>query len=73
MNQTIIGKIRSVERLGCTIWGNPMHKVRLSNGSTYRVQNDAALNYEINNREFRDHLHVFTLTKAGRISMGVKK
>lgn len=65
---TIVGKVTATERLGCTVWGNPMHRVTLDNGRTYRVSNDASLSYEIENREFRSDPHTFHLTRSGRIS-----
>jgi hypothetical protein len=72
---TVTGLVVNVERLGCTAWGNPMHRVTLSTPtegfdgvSVFRISNDASLNYGINNSEYRDVPHVFVLTRAGRIS-----
>ena len=71
---TVTGIVVNVTRHGCTIWGNPMHSVELLTSSdgdnyrTFRISNDASLNYGINNAEYRDTPHIFALTRAGRIS-----
>ena len=74
-DKTVTGIVIRIERLGCTVWGNPMHEVTLSiptegfDGiATFRISNDASLNYGINNAEYRDVPHVFVLTRANRIS-----
>jgi len=64
---TVTGKVTSTIRHGTTVWGNPMFSVVLDSGATYRLKNDAALVYEIENPEFRHEAHTFTLTRAGRI------
>lgn len=76
--QTVTGTVTRVERLGTTVWGNPMHRVEIWDGQesesgyhytdTFRISNDASLNYAINNSEYRDEPHTFVLTRAGRIS-----
>lgn len=63
---SIIGKIERVIRHGVTCYGNPMHSI-VVNGETYRISNDAAMNYGIDNMEFREKDHEFLLTRAGRI------
>jgi hypothetical protein len=74
-DNTVTGVVTNVQRLGTTVWGNPMHAVTLSTPtegfdgiSTFRISNDSSLNYAIGNSEYRDTPHVFVLTRAGRIS-----
>lgn len=67
---TITAKVVRVIRHGHTVYGNPMMSVVLDTepDTQYRLSNNASLVYAIENPEFRERLHVFTLTRAGRIS-----
>jgi len=77
---TVTGRVEKVIRHGATINGNPMMSVGLrlsaidgtpaesSELVTVRLQNDSGLAYAIENAEFRNEDHTFTLTKAGRIN-----
>lgn len=67
-DNTVTGIVTHVERLGTTYWGNPMHNVTLDGISTFRISDNASLNYAIDNAEYRNTPHVFVLTRAGRIS-----
>lgn len=79
--KTVTGIVISVKRLGCTVSGNPMHEVTLRVGThsddnspmfqTFRISNDASLNYGINNQEYREEPHTFVLTRAHRISQDI--
>jgi len=76
---TITGKVTRVERMGLSRYGNPYHRVAIeiesidgtpAESSTpviLRTQIDSGINYAINNPEYRDVVHVFKLTRAGRI------
>lgn len=74
--KTVTGRVTRTERIGLTVWGNPMYWVGIEdeNGhdDIYRLSNDASLAYEINNPEFRDTPHAFLLTPAGRLLGYVK-
>lgn len=78
---TVTGTVIGVTRHGHTVWGNPMMTVRLDlshiddvivggadRTAAFRISNDASVVYAIENPEFRDELHTFALTAAGRIS-----
>ena len=71
MNNTITARVIDTQRAGHSINGNPSFWVTLQTpaGDTVRLRttNDAGLSYGINNAEYRDELHVFHLTRAGRI------
>lgn len=72
----ITGTVTSVKRHGHTIYGNPIMSVYLDASADdgtdwsglYRISDNAALVYAIENTEFRDVAHTFHLTRAGRIS-----
>lgn len=76
----ITGKVTRVERLGHTMYGNPIHRIHVEATSVdgkdqsgiYRISDNASLVYAIENAEFRDTEHTFALTKAGRISHVVR-
>lgn len=72
---TITGKVIRVERKGHTIYGNPIKVIHLEGENigdygygVFRISDNASLVYEIENGEFRDQVHTFALTRAGRIS-----
>lgn len=72
----ITGTVTRVETTGHTIYGNPIKRVYLNataadgsdHSGTYRISDNAGIVYGIDNAEYRDTAHVFTLTRAGRIS-----
>lgn len=65
-----------VIRHGHTIYGNPIMSVVLqyddTERDTFRISDNASIVYEIENPEFREQPHTFTLTAAGRISGRVR-
>lgn len=63
--------IESLERLNTSANGNPRFRVTFTNGTVAETQSDAALNYGIENREFRDVPLKVTFTRAGKISYAV--
>lgn len=75
--QTVTGYVTHVERHGHTIYGNPIMSVAISSElrgdyTGYRISDNASIVYEIENPEFREQPHTFTLTAAGRISGRVR-
>jgi hypothetical protein len=66
----------AVTRHGHTVYGNPIMTVVLqyddTERETFRISDNASLVYEIENPEFREQPHTFTLTAAGRISGRVR-
>ena len=68
----VTGKVTRVERIGHTVYGNPIMRVAIEspNGDigTYRISDNAGIVYGIKNPEYRDIVHTFELTNAGRIS-----
>ena len=70
---TITGLVERVERIGRTYYGNPIIRVYVHTGDmattgVYRISDNSALVYEIENPEFKSEPHTFALTRAGRIS-----
>ena len=76
----ITGTVVRVERIGHTIYGNPIKRVYLDataadgtdRSGIYRISDNASLAYAIENAEYRDVAHTFALTRAGRISHVVR-
>lgn len=78
----VTGIVTEVVRMGHTVNGNPKMAIKLkvthieglplvsfgNDIATIRISNDAAIVYEIENREFKEIAHTFYLTRAGRIS-----
>ena len=72
----ITGTVARVERIGHTAYGNPIKRVYLDARAVdgtdwsgiYRISDNAALVYAIENAEYRDEPHTFALTRAGRVS-----
>lgn len=64
---SVTGKVVSTKFIGRSKYGNPSYSVLLDNGVEYRTSANANIAYAINNGEFRDYAHEFTLTKAGRL------
>lgn len=71
----IIKTISRVERLGCTVNGNPRHRIGFTDGTSSLVSSDAAVGYQIGNPGMREGSTVaVTFTRAGRIAyMGAVK
>ena len=80
----ITGKVVGTIRHGHTIYGNPTMSVKLElltidgtpvsgyNVVTVRIQNNSGIVYGIENREYKEYAHEYTLTRAGRISHVVR-
>ena len=77
----VTGTVTAVKRTGrYTVYGNPIMYVELNvthidgmpnDGFTYyefRISDNAGIVYGIENPTFRNNLHTFELTRAGRIS-----
>lgn len=67
MANTVTGRVVGTEYASTSYYGNPAYWVTLDNGETYRTMDNSSLAYGIQNPEYRDEPHVFTLTRAGRI------
>ena len=82
--KTVTGKVIDTKRAGTSSMGNPSFDVTLSitkiDGTdtaqpymvTIRTQSNAGLAYGIENREYRDSDHEYTLSRHGRIVSAVK-
>lgn len=71
MAHTISGRVTRVIRHGHTVYGNPIMSIVLDGddwGTSHRISDNASMVYEIENPEFREDVHTFALTRAGRIS-----
>ena len=68
MSYTITGRVVATKHAGTSTMGNPSYWVTLDTGDIFRTSANAGIAYGITNRNFRDEAHVFSLTKAGRIS-----
>lgn len=68
---TVTGVVRLASRIGVTSMGNPMWRIVIedANGSLgeFRLSANSSLAGAIDNSEFRERAHVFTLTRAGRV------
>lgn len=69
---TVTGKVTMYNHLGTTVYGNPMCEVYIESpdeeySGWYRIMNDSMLAYGINNQEYKQFDHKFTLTRAGRL------
>lgn len=60
--------IAALERLKLSTNGNPRFKVTFTNGESAQTQTDGAINYAIENSEFRDAPVEFTFSSGGRIT-----
>lgn len=81
----IAGKVTGVVRHGHTVYGNPMMSVLIDIVSiegapahsvapvAMRISNDSGLVYDIESPEYRDEVHEFDVTDAGRISGYTRK
>lgn len=70
---TVTGLVERVERMGHTVYGNPIMRVYVHTGDmattgVYRISDNSALVYEIENPEFKSEPHTFALTASGRVS-----
>ena len=77
MSSTITGTVSRVERIGHTFYGNPIMRVSVrqvgaESPAWYRISDNASLVYGIENAEYREQVHTFALTRAGRISHEVR-
>lgn len=82
--KTVTGKVLSTKRAGTSAMGNPSFNVTLSitqiDGTdtaqpymvTVRTQSNASLGYAIENREYRDSDHEYTLSRHGQIVKAAK-
>ena len=76
----ITGTVGRVERIGHTVYGNPIMRVYVEGTSAdgqdqsgiYRISDNASIVYGIENPEYRDERHTFALTRAGCISHVVR-
>ena len=72
---TITGTITHTKRVGTSVNGNPTYEVEIRDDhavtgeaySLHRTMSDSMLAYAIENHEYKNEPHVFTLTRAGRI------
>ena len=64
---TVTGTVVATKHAGTSGMGNPSYWVALDNGEIYRTSANTSLAYGIENPEYRNEPHVFTLTAAGRI------
>ena len=71
-NATVTGRVLYTERVA-TSTPNPMFDVALTDGNTYRTSANVSLAYAIENPEYRDNLHTFELTRAGRLNGRVER
>jgi len=68
VNRWVDREITSIERLSCTVNGNPRFKIGLD-GETYVTSSDAAFCYEVGNPGYRCGSHVrVQFTRAERIA-----
>lgn len=72
-NATVTGRVISTEHAGTSVNGNPSYDVTLTDGNTYRTTSDSSLAYGITNPVYRDNLHTFGLTRAGRLNGRVER
>lgn len=82
--KTVTGKVVGTKHAGTSQMGNPSYDVTLSitkiDGTdtaqpymvTVRTQSNAGLAYGIENREYRDNDHEYTLSRHGRIVKAAK-
>lgn len=68
MANTLVTRITSVERLGCSVYGNPYFRVFVTDEPyVIRTQIDSALSYGIENRTYLHTPVRMHLTRAGRV------
>jgi hypothetical protein len=74
---SVIGKVLEVRTVGHSMYGNPTKDIAIKdeqgNVRTYRTTANSQLAYSIGNAEYRDELHEFGLTKAGRLNGYTRK
>ena len=71
MTKTVTGRVTGVKRHGHTAYGNPIMSITLDTDSWqswHRISDNAGIVYGIENPEYRNIPHTFTVTKAGRLS-----
>lgn len=74
---TITGVVTHTERIGTSTMGNPTYRVEIRDDSkidtnepiysSHKTMSNAMIGYAITNSEYRDTVHIFTLTTAGNI------
>ena len=72
---TVTGIVTHTKRVGTSVNGNPTYEVEIRDDhaaigeaySLHRTMSDSMIAYAIENAEYRNEPHVFTLTRAGRI------
>ncbi len=73
---TIVARVGHTKREKNSYYGNPAYTVALvtENGeiTIHRTMSNAGISYGINNPEYRDDLHEWHLTPAGRIKFARK-
>lgn len=77
MTNTIQDVVTHTKRVGTSTMGNPTYEVEIRDDrnldsdqplySLHRTMSNTMLAYAIENPEYRDHVHEFTLTRAGRL------
>lgn len=67
--KTVVGKIIDVKRHGHTVYGNPTMSIALDTVPFhyFRIQDNSSIVYGIENRDYKEIEHEYTLTKSGRI------
>ena len=77
MSNTITGRVIATKYAGTSTMGNPSYWVTIQRSDGYsemlRTMSNAMIGYAIQNPEYRDEPHVFTLTAAGRIRSARKQ
>lgn len=68
MTNTQIQRIDWLERMNCSVNGNPKYRVHFADGTSAVTSSDAGFCYAINNKEYRDADLEVTYTAAGRIA-----
>ncbi len=63
----VVGTIGSIKPLNCSASGNPRFRVTLTDGRVFDTVPDYAINYGIQNPEFRGVPVHFEITRAGNI------
>jgi len=60
--------ITDLERLPCSVNGNPRYRVFFEDATSAITSSDASVNYRITNPEYRDRPVYVWFTRAGRIA-----
>jgi hypothetical protein len=68
---TVDGTIVRIDHAGTSVNGNPRYRLTLDGGAVMQTQSDAAINYGIQNPEYRNVPVTLVTTRAGRV-VGVR-